>query len=742
MVDRVLSRTGRGALQRARAVCARRRRRPGRGARAAAQPRASCARVVDGALVELAERARAATGTRAHDRGRRRSALRSNPTRARAWRTRSSSACARAAASCASRSRRARRSTLVDRDVCAHCGLELGELTPASLSWYSERGACERCDGLGQRLQFDAERVVPDPSLSLRARRDRGVGQRRRPLLPDDAGRAARGAAGRCRQAVRQARGRRARARAARGGKHELSQGVIAGLERRLHEARAPARRRRELRLSAARARAVHAARALRGVRWRALEPARARGAHRRREHPRAERARARAACGCGFEALRWPGEQAKIAEPIVREVGRALARADRSRRRLPRPRARERARSRAARPSAFAWPRTSARACAACCTCSTSRRPACTRATPSACLRTLRALRDRGNTLLVVEHDLDVIAAADHVIDLGPGAGERGGRVMASGTPARGRRDARRAHRAVSDRGAAASRRLARRAPAERFIRIRGARTHNLHGVDADVPLGRLTCVTGVSGSGKSSLVMHTLLPAAQAALRGEPLAVPAQIDGLAAIARVVHVAQTPIGRTPRSTPATYAGVFAAIRELFAELPDARMRGFGAERFSFNVKGGRCERCQGGGVVRVDMQFLPDVLRALRRVRRHALRARDAQPRYRGRSIADVLDATRRRSERALRAAAARRRSARQPARGRARLPAPRPERQPRCRPAKPSACAWRASSRGATTPPRCTRWTSPPRASTRARSSCSRKCSRAWSNAATRSW
>ena len=264
--------------------------------------------------------------------------------------------------------------------------------------------------------------------------------------------------------------------------------------------------------------------------------------------------------------------------------------------------------------------------------------------------LRTLLALRERGNTVLVVEHDIDLIAAADHVIDLGPGSGERGGELMASGTPAE--------VAATPNAPTAPYLRALRRwygashgpraaLPAERSIRIRDARTHNLCGVDVDIPLARLTCVTGVSGSGKSSLVMQTLLPAAQAVLRGEAARVPAQVEGLAAIGRVVHLGQASIGRTPRSTPATYVGVFGAIRELFAELPESRVRGFGAERFSFNAKGGRCERCQGAGLVRVDMQFLPDVYVRCDVCGGSRYDRETLEPRYRGRNIADVLEAS-----------------------------------------------------------------------------------------------
>jgi excinuclease ABC subunit A len=257
--------------------------------------------------------------------------------------------------------------------------------------------------------------------------------------------------------------------------------------------------------------------------------------------------------------------------------------------------------------------------------------------------LRTLCALRDRGNTVLVVEHDLDVIAAADFVIDLGPGAGDLGGRVMAAGTPV----DVA-AGDSPTARFLAGKHRVAPTAPSRgasaAAIQIRDARTHNLVGVDTDIPIGRLTCVTGVSGSGKSSLVMHTLLPAAQAVLRGEGPAAGARIEGLEMFARVVHVDQAPIGRTPRSTPATYSGLFAPLRELFAQLPESRARGFGAERFSFNVKGGRCETCQGAGVVRVPMQFLPDVYVICDSCNGSRYERETLEVRYRGFDIAHVL--------------------------------------------------------------------------------------------------
>jgi excinuclease ABC subunit A len=231
--------------------------------------------------------------------------------------------------------------------------------------------------------------------------------------------------------------------------------------------------------------------------------------------------------------------------------------------------------------------------------------------------LDTLRRLRDLGNSVIVVEHDLDAILAADHLVDLGPGAGVHGGHIVAQGSPA--------AVAATPDSvtGAflAGTRRIAvprRRAvePDGPWLRVRGARGHNLQGVDAAIPLARLTCVTGVSGSGKSTLVNDTLQRAVAKALHGA-VAVPAPhdaIEGLDAIDKIVDVDQSPIGRTPRSNPATYTGLFGPIRDLFAGVPLARERGYDAGRFSFNVKGGRCEACQGDGVVRVEMHFLPDI--------------------------------------------------------------------------------------------------------------------------------
>jgi excinuclease ABC subunit A len=230
-------------------------------------------------------------------------------------------------------------------------------------------------------------------------------------------------------------------------------------------------------------------------------------------------------------------------------------------------------------------------------------------------------------------------------VVDLGPGAGPRGGQVMASGTPAQIAAGSSPTAPFLSGPRDLPSR--SPRAASAHAVHIRDARTHNLTGVDVEVPIGRLTAVTGVSGSGKSSLVMHTLLPAAQAMLKGEPPDVPAQIEGLDAFARVVHVDQSPIGRSPRSTPATYSGLFGPLRDLFGALPEARARGFGPERFSFNLKGGRCEHCQGAGVVRVAMQFLPDVYVTCEVCAGSRYDRETLEVRYRGFDIAAVLQSS-----------------------------------------------------------------------------------------------
>ena len=263
--------------------------------------------------------------------------------------------------------------------------------------------------------------------------------------------------------------------------------------------------------------------------------------------------------------------------------------------------------------------------------------------------LASLEQLRDLGNTLIVVEHDEATIRRADHVIDIGPGAGLHGGRIVAQGKPSAV------AEVAASTTGAflAGRRRIDRQAPrreaAEATLRLEGCRANNLKNVDLEVPIGRLTVVTGVSGSGKSSLINDTLHRALAARLHGA-LAEPGPhraLAGLDQIDKVVDVDQSPIGRSPRSNPATYCGAFTAIRQLFAQVPEARVRGWDAGRFSFNVAGGRCETCEGDGSLRVEMQFLPDVFVRCevcggRRYDRDTLAIR-----YRDKSIADVLEMT-----------------------------------------------------------------------------------------------
>jgi excinuclease ABC subunit A len=264
--------------------------------------------------------------------------------------------------------------------------------------------------------------------------------------------------------------------------------------------------------------------------------------------------------------------------------------------------------------------------------------------------LATLKALRDLGNTVLVVEHDEDTIRAADWVVDLGPGAGVHGGEIVAVGTVDQIEAEPRSLTGAYlrGDRGIVVPDER-RAADPDRALRIRGARGHNLARVDAAFPLGCFVAVTGVSGSGKSSLVNETLYKAlARHFHRAKDVPLPFDaLEGLDDIDKVIEVDQAPIGRTPRSNPATYTGVFTPIRNLFAELPESQMRGYSPGRFSFNVKGGRCESCSGDGLVKIEMHFLPDVYVScdVCRGKRYNRETLDIQ--YRGETIADVLAMT-----------------------------------------------------------------------------------------------
>jgi excinuclease ABC subunit A len=262
--------------------------------------------------------------------------------------------------------------------------------------------------------------------------------------------------------------------------------------------------------------------------------------------------------------------------------------------------------------------------------------------------IRTLKQLRDLGNSVIVVEHDEEAIRAADHVVDMGPGAGEAGGRIIAQGTPAQ----------VIANPESLTGRYLSRsltialppwRKRAKQKLVLEGASGNNLKDLDLELPLGVLVCVTGVSGSGKSTLVNDTLYAAVARHLYGSS-AEPAPhraLSGLEQIDKVVAVDQSPIGRTPRSNPATYTGLFTPIRELFAGVPEARQRGYDAGRFSFNVKGGRCEACQGDGVTRVEMHFLPDIYVACDVCHGQRYNRETLEIRYKGRNIQEVLEQT-----------------------------------------------------------------------------------------------
>jgi len=262
--------------------------------------------------------------------------------------------------------------------------------------------------------------------------------------------------------------------------------------------------------------------------------------------------------------------------------------------------------------------------------------------------LQTLRHLRDIGNTVLVVEHDEETIMEADWVIDMGPGAGVHGGEVVAQGTPAEIMANP------LSLTGRYLSGALSipvpkKRRKAERFLTIQGATENNLKDVSVDLPLGVMTCITGVSGSGKSTLVIDTLYKTLNQTLyksREKAGAVRA-ILGLEVLDKVINIDQSPIGRTPRSNPATYTGLFTEIREIYAQLPESKMRGYKPGRYSFNVKGGRCEACSGDGIIKIEMHFLPDVYVQCEVCKGARYNRETLEVRYKGRSIAELLDMT-----------------------------------------------------------------------------------------------
>jgi excinuclease ABC subunit A len=264
--------------------------------------------------------------------------------------------------------------------------------------------------------------------------------------------------------------------------------------------------------------------------------------------------------------------------------------------------------------------------------------------------LGTLKHLRDIGNTVIVVEHDEDAILSADYVVDIGPGAGIHGGEIVAQGSPD----DIMATPASLTGQYLSGARQIPvpvkRRPPTRgKSLKIIGASENNLKDVTAEIPLGLFTCITGVSGSGKSTLVVDTLYAATARKLNGARLHPGAfdRIEGLDDLDKVIDIDQSPIGRTPRSNPATYTGAFTPIREWFAGLPEAKARGYAPGRFSFNVKGGRCEACQGDGVIRIEMHFLPDVYVTCDECKGKRYNRETLEVRFKDKSIADILDMT-----------------------------------------------------------------------------------------------
>ena len=543
-----------------------------------------------------------------------------------------------------------------DKFACTVCGYSLSELEPRLFSFNNPHGACPGCDGLGNKQFFDPDRVVTHPQLSLATGAVRGWDRRNAyyyqmiQALADhyrfDPEAPYANLPQRARDVLMQGSGGEevefryfdSRGRTTRR-KHKF-EGILPNLERRYHETESMAVREELARyLGTRRCPECDGARLTKSARFvfvggTSLPTISAMPVRRGLEF---------------FAELKLDGWRAKIAAKIVKEitdrlgflvdVGLDYLTLDRSAETLS---GGEAQRIRLAsqigsglvgvmyildEPSIGLHQRDNRRL-----------------------LETLKRLRDLGNTVLVVEHDEDAIRQADHVVDLGPGAGVHGGRIVAQGTPA----EIEASPASLTGQYLSGRKRIEipdkrRSRDPKQMLKLRQASGNNLKGIDVAFPVGLLTCVTGVSGSGKSTLVNDTLYRLAARALDlvAEQPAANAGMDGLAAIDRVIDIDQSPIGRTPRSNPATYTGLFTPIRELFAGTPEARSRGYQPGRFSFNVKGGRCAACEGDGVIKVEMHFLPDVYVACDVCKGRRYNRETLDVHYKGKNIHEVLDMT-----------------------------------------------------------------------------------------------
>jgi excinuclease ABC subunit A len=540
-----------------------------------------------------------------------------------------------------------------ERFACLKCGTSMPELEPRIFSFNSPHGACERCHGLGFQRVVDPELVVPDPTLSI----------------SDGALSSWMGAASRyyrrLLEAVCEAHGidfelpwqelpkadREVILNGTGNERHKISyrnrygrrrtysarfEGVVGGLERRYQSTDSENTRDRIESLMA-----LQPCPACEGARLRPESLAVTVGGLGVHEYTRLSAAAALE----WIEALEMTETERAIARLVVREIGERLRFLD----------------------SVGIGYLTLERAAATLSGGEAQRIRLATQIGSSLVgvlyildepsiglhqrdnerlIATLARLRDLGNTVIVVEHDEGTIRSADHVVDLGPGAGEHGGEVVAEGAPARIERTA----RSLTGQYLSGKRRIPvpeRRRRARGEILVRGARQHNLKGIDVAFPLGVLCCVTGVSGSGKSTLVNEILYRAVANRLHRARLRPGShdRIEGISRVDKIISIDQSPIGRTPRSNPATYTGVFDHIRDLFSRTKEARARGYKPGRFSFNVKGGRCEVCRGDGQIKIEMHFLPDVYVPCEQCHGRRYNRETLEVRFKGRSIADVLE-------------------------------------------------------------------------------------------------